>query len=131
MVDQEWCCLNDPEVPTYYSATHSSFSTIDLSFCSLSLVDSVNWMVLEDSYTSDHYPIHITFPENAPTPRPPKFNWSKADWSKFHHCTNTIPAFQTDVDHNTMFETFSSFTLDATCKSVPLVHPHPNRREVP
>ena len=77
------CCLNDAITLTFYLAAHSTFSSIDLTFCTLDLVEDLEWSVLDDCYTSDHIPILITLPHGTVTPFTSTFNWHKEDWNKF------------------------------------------------
>ena len=75
LLNNNYCCLNEEDSPTYFSKTHCSCSSIDLSLCSSSIVDMFEWHVLDDSYTSDHYPIMINHLSNCPPQQLPKFNF--------------------------------------------------------
>ena len=59
MANNNLCILNDGDISTYYSKTHGSFSSIDLTICSAKVVDRFEWNVLDDLYNSDHFPILI------------------------------------------------------------------------
>lgn len=49
------CVLNDGR-PTHFS-THATFTHIDISLCSSSLLPLTSWQVLNDLNNSDHFPI--------------------------------------------------------------------------
>ena len=51
------CILNDPESYTYFSRTHGTFSSIDLTITTSEIVHRIEWQVLDDDHTSDHFPI--------------------------------------------------------------------------
>ena len=60
MINNNLCILNDGDVTTYYSKAHGTYSSIDLSICSGNIVDKFEWNVLDDLYSSDHFPVLIT-----------------------------------------------------------------------
>ena len=47
--------------PTRYEARRDLYSHIDVSCCSISLSDKLNWNVLDSTHNSDHFPITIKF----------------------------------------------------------------------
>ena len=82
IINDNYCCLNESETNTYFSKTHGKMSTVDLSICSPSIVDCFEWNVANDLYTSDHYPIIISYLSNSPEPQKINYKYSKADWKK-------------------------------------------------
>ena len=71
--------------PTFESS-HGTFTNIDLTLCSYSLAVELDWRVLEENYTSDHFPILISNHDNPSTPTVSslKFVLNKANWQKFN-----------------------------------------------
>ena len=65
--DFSLCCLNYG-LPTHYHHSTDSFSCIDLSFCSSSVVIDFTWSRLSSFFGSDHYPIRLS--EVHPSPLP-------------------------------------------------------------
>ena len=71
------CLLNDKS-PTYFHSASGSFSSIDLSLCSVSIFLDFTWQVHSDQCGSDHFPIFIDIVKSMP-----RWNHKKADWPKF------------------------------------------------
>ena len=44
--DNNLCCLNDENTPTYFSKSYGTFSSIDLSLCTLDLIEKLEWNVV-------------------------------------------------------------------------------------
>ena len=131
ITNNNYCCLNESDIPTYFSKTHNSFSSIDLTFCSSSITDSFEWNVTDDSYSSDHYPIIISYLDEIPLTRIPKFNYSKTDWGKYHLLTKDIPDFIPSEDHNEQQKFIQNFIIDAANKSIPIIKGDSKKRTVP
>ena len=125
------CCLNDNEISTYYSKTHGTFSTVDVSICSPTIVDKFEWYVSDDLYSSDHFPIIVSFLRNNPGNNNPSYNINKADWEKYKLLTREIPPFEIMRDHNETNEFISKFIRNAADKAIPISKPHPNKQKVP
>ena len=49
--------MNNITTPTHLSFAYHTFSTIDLSISSSRIREKFEWSILEDLYSSDHYPI--------------------------------------------------------------------------
>ena len=77
--------LNDG-TPTHFS-THNTFSHIDLTISSLSIVPMCRWQVIEDLHNSDHYPILTQVQTNSQYPQTKlsKFNIKKANWVTYQN----------------------------------------------
>lgn len=81
--------------PTYLSPAYNTFSCIDLSWCSPTIYTHLNWHVSEDQYSSDHFPLIISFPNNnTRITKQPKWITEKADWTIFQ---NHIKINKTDI----------------------------------
>ena len=63
--------LNDGSM-TRYDVYHNTSSAIDLTLCSTSLALDYQWSVDKDLHGSDHWPIHLNYVKNIPSPCPPK-----------------------------------------------------------
>ncbi|GFY39598.1 putative tick transposon [Trichonephila inaurata madagascariensis] len=73
--------LNDGS-NTYFHSPTQSFSAIDLSICSPSLLLDLTWSVLGNSLGSDHFPVVISYttPITCATLRQPLWKFDQADW---------------------------------------------------
>ena len=123
--------LNDPESKTYFSRTHSTYSSIDLSICSNSIVDKLDWSISEDDFTSDHYPVLISIASNNNPSAMERFNVAKADWPKFNQITNAIFPYQENQDHNVTYEKLIEFITNTAKKCIPLTRSTPLKKAVP
>ncbi|GFQ78429.1 putative RNA-directed DNA polymerase from transposon X-element [Trichonephila clavata] len=76
--------LNDGS-NTYFHSPTQSFSTIDLSICSASLLLNLTWSVLGNPLGSDHFPVVISCatPIACATLRQPRWKFDQADWETF------------------------------------------------
>ena len=106
-------------------------SSIDLTLCSTHLVEYFEWNVLNDTYTSDHYPVVLTYLLDCAQSFIPKFNFKKADWKKYDILTKNISSFQDSIEHNEVNSYFSDFIINAASKSIPKTSYCPNLRTVP
>ena len=70
---------------------HDSFlnrdSAIDLTLCSSALRLDYHWSVDEDRHGSDHWPIHIKYIQNLPSPCLPRWKSADADWKSYSNST--------------------------------------------
>lgn len=78
-------CILNHNKPTHFS-THSTYTSIDISCCSLSLLPFSSWEILDDLHSSDHYPILVDFSfldNQSPKKTSSIFLLNQADWSNF------------------------------------------------
>ena len=129
--NHNYCCLNEENSSTYASRSHGTMSSIDLSICSSNIVDQFTWIVLDDLYTSDHFPIVLEYLQDHPTPTIPKFNLEKADWDRFDNLTKQIDQFNDRKDHNETNTYFTEFVINAAKESIPMCKNIPHKRTVP
>ena len=120
MINNNLCILNDGDVTTYYSKAHGTYSSIDLSICSGNIVDKFEWNVLDDLYSSDHFPVLITTLGHTPNPPIQRFNTNKADWDSYKFHTSQIPPYDNTIDHNETAEYLTNFVKNAAEKAMPL-----------
>ena len=71
--------------PTFYSTSHNSFTCIDLSISSPTLLPCFSWKVLDNPFGSDHFPIVLESLIPLPTilKRISRWKLEKADWGLF------------------------------------------------
>ena len=131
ILNSNFCCLNEDEVATYFSKTHGTFSSIDLSICSADIIDQLKWNTINDLYTSDHYPIIITHLNQNSSNQEARYNLEKADWNKFQLYTRDIGPFEPMRDSELINENFIDFVINAANKSIPKCSPNTNKRQVP
>ena len=132
IVNKEHLCIrNDPESPTYYSRTHNSFSSIDLSICSNSITHQLEWSISDDDFSSDHYPIIISLITNNNPNSTQRFNTEKANWPLFTELTNAIYPFNINQDHNEINENLTKFIIEAAKKTMPMTSNRPVKKAVP
>ncbi|GFY66962.1 putative RNA-directed DNA polymerase from transposon X-element [Trichonephila inaurata madagascariensis] len=76
--------LNDGS-NTYFHSPTQSFSALDLSICSPSLLLDLTWSVLGNPLGSDHFPVVISYatPIACATLRQPLQKLDQADWETF------------------------------------------------
>ncbi|KAK4317776.1 hypothetical protein Pmani_011174 [Petrolisthes manimaculis] len=80
--------LNDGS-PTRVDDNTGNFSVLDLSLVSPSIATSCQWLPIDDSLGSDHFPILIKYnSDTVKEPSAPKFNVKKADWVSFTKSLN-------------------------------------------
>lgn len=81
--------LLDEATNTHFSRAHGTESHIDLSICSLDLLQDFSWTADRYFRTSDHAPIYIECltPYNSNNEK--RWITSKADWKKFQSETET------------------------------------------
>ena len=120
MISHNLCILNDGNISTYYSKAHGTFSSIDLAVCSSNIIDRFEWNVLDDLYSSDHFPVLITTLGHTQNPPIQRFNTNKADWDRYKYYTSQIPPYDDSVDHNETTDFLTNFMKNAAEKSMPL-----------
>ena len=92
--DFSLCCLNYG-LPTHYHRSTDSFSCVDLSFCSSSVVLDFTWSRLSSLCGSNYYPILL--PEVHPSPISSGFsrwNFDRADLAGFSLSTEISTSFR-------------------------------------
>lgn len=118
--------------PTFYSTTHHSYSSIDLTISSAAMMPYLDWRVIKNPYGSDHFPIVLNLTKQVEyTPHIPRWKLDKADWECFRKCTHLkrddIAA--SSIDDAVAF--FTAFIIDAASKSIPQTNGFSNKRRVP
>ena len=122
----------DKNENTHFSRRHKTFSHVDLSLCSIDLIDSFKWEVDEDFHNSDHAPIYLT--SNCPRPSGRGQRWipNKANWEKYQELTDVdMDIIQNTPDIDTMANMFETMITDAADQTVPKSKGTGNRQSPP
>ena len=112
LLNSSVCCLNDGS-HTYYSPTHNTHTSVDLTLASANIVSQFDWAVLPDRFTSDHYPIILTPITSVPQKYLPHYNVTKADWISFGSATSAIAEFQIHSSPQDNYEYLFNFITSA------------------
>lgn len=103
----------------------------DLTLVSPELCTEFSWDMYEDLCSSDHVPIIINPKEKCESYSTPRFNFNKANWSRFSSLANfekPISSFNSIDDLNTYI---TSTILDAAHKTIPVTKPIEGKIPVP
>ena len=125
------CLLNQKE-PKYYNLANNTYSSIDLTITSPSLLPLLKWKVGNNPYGSDHFPIVLSAPimYECP-PQVPKWNIDKADWEEFRKVTRLSWTDMCELSIDAAVEYFTAFLMDAATKCIPQTTGLPGKRRVP
>lgn len=113
-------CLLNTGSSTYMHAPTQSFSAIDLSLCSPSLFNAVQWSADSNPYGSDHFPIVLKYLSNvnAISTRPRRWKLSRADWGLFEEKANLV-ALSHDKGVEETNDSICKIILNAVTESIP------------
>ena len=75
----------DQDTHVYHTQQGIATSHIDLSLCSISLLQDFEWGLCEDLMGSDHFPIWLRSGQKSRAVSSPKWILQKADWMLFSH----------------------------------------------
>lgn len=126
-------CLLNTGAPTYVHSATQSFSAIDISLCSPSLFQDMEWVVDQDPRGSDHFPVILNFHTtlNNIGKRPPRWKLSKADWSIFKkEATFDLLALH-DMDVDQANKIVTDMIINAATVSIPQTSGRLPRRPKP
>ena len=82
ITDHKLCLLNDRS-STYLHPATGTYSSIDLSICSPSLLLDFDWKVGDDLCGSDHFPILLANLQDLPEEDFQRWKLNKADWDYY------------------------------------------------
>jgi len=132
ILDLDITLLND-DSPTFWDAERDHWSKLDLSLASSSLGIKTSWLVNQDTWGSDHFPIfiymNISITPKSKVRRPPKLYSSKTDWAAFSEniekdINNYISDLLAISDIQSLYTSFTSIIVDNITKATSLkVHP--------
>ena len=128
--DNDVILMNDGS-PTRYDVYHNSFSAIDLTLCSTAVRLDYQWSVDQDNHGSDHFPIHLKYVQNLPSPCLPRWKTSEANWGLY--CSNTkvhidYCDFSSPIE---AYEHLSNIMMDKAMEHIPRTTGMPGRPVVP
>nr|WP_160869998.1 reverse transcriptase domain-containing protein [Pantoea sp. Taur] len=123
--------LNTGE-PTFLSSTYRTYSAIDLSLCSPSLFQIIDWTVLPDPYSSDHFPLQLKLSNIFDNDnRKPRWIFEKADWSLFSALANPPPTSASNLSVENGCKAITEAILLAAESSIPKTKGFPKKTYVP
>ena len=122
--------------PTRHCPITGSWTGLDLAIATENLAHDCTWQVHDDNWGSDHMPC-FTFlgmpPKCDEIQNPPeRWNFSKADWSKFKTECNKIDSSKIECDDvNTFCLNLTEALIRAAKASIPTTKPKASARPVP
>ena len=131
LIDKYDIVLMNDGTPTRYDQYHNTTSAIDISLCSSSIRLDYGWSVDNNLYGSDHWPIHLKYMENIPSPSVPKWKIEEGNWNKYRETCkmgkncNEFPSPIEAYDH------FTEVVIDKAGNHIPKTSGTPTRPLVP
>ena len=117
---------------THFSRRHKSYSHVDLSLCSLDLIDDFQWEVDEDYHNSDHTPIYLKSNNPRHVGGPARWITKKANWVKFQEKSElTNDAIHEDPDIDTTATYFENIISNAAAEAIPASKGTGNKKSPP
>ncbi|GFX91127.1 putative tick transposon [Trichonephila clavipes] len=116
--------LNDGS-NTYFHSPTQSFSAIDLSICSPSLLLNLTWSVLDNPLGSDHFPVVISYatPIACASIRQPRWKFDQADWETFRTQADITEDIVSSGSIDEAVCLVTSCILSAARNAIPQPHP--------
>lgn len=118
LYNQAISVLNDGR-PTHYHVQTGSYSTIDLSICSSDIFDDLNYEVLDSTFSSDHFPIKISW--NDPpllVSTVPRYKTELGRWREFERLTE-VGAVDASMDVEQLLQHIQSTIISAADQTIP------------
>ena len=122
--------MNDGS-PTRHDVFHNTDSAIDLTICSSSLRLDYQWAVDQNDHGSDHWPIHLKYVKNIPSPCLPKWKVGEADWGLFNKSTEINRGVNDFQSSTAAYEYLVSILICGAMLSIPQTSGKPRRPVVP
>ena len=122
--------LNNGE-STHFHVQTGTLSSIDLSICSDDCIIDFNWKIINDRFTSDHFPIVIGGSSSPPSPRLPKWSIHKADWKAFQEHSSIDESADDFPSIDDALDFFNTIMFSAGLQSIPRTSGIFIRRPVP
>lgn len=112
------CLLNNGS-PTYLHPGNGALTSIDLTLCSPSILQDLQWSLLKDQHGSDHWPIVIKLLMPGDPPNQPRWILSRADWDGYESlCAKTITE-ESVIDSDDPVQTISHLIIEAASQTIP------------
>ena len=113
------CLLNTKE-PTYFNLANKSYSAIDLSISSPTLLPYFKWSVFKNPYGSDHFPIILSMPkQNQLPPQVPRWKLDSANWEEYRNLTHVTWAEMSALTIDDAVKYFTALIMYAASKCIP------------
>ena len=122
--------MNDGS-PTKHDVFHNTDSAIDNTICSSSLRLDYQWAVDQNDHGSDHWPIHLKYVKNIPSPCLPKWKVREADWGLFNKSTEINREVNVFQSSTAAYECLVSILICGAMLSIPQTSGKPQRPVVP
>lgn len=106
--------------PTHYHVQNNSFSTIDLSICSVDALRDFELSVDTDLHGSDHFPMILTPTEFLPLHHTPRWIIKKANWEDFQIKSESlceVPIYEACESYDKMSEEIIKSAVETIPKS--------------
>ncbi|XP_025262523.1 uncharacterized protein LOC109610335 isoform X2 [Camponotus floridanus] len=125
IIDLDITLLND-ETPTFWDLERNHASKLDLSLISSSIVLETSWLINQDPWGSDHFPIFININISASLKStiktPSKLYSPKTDWPTFTEnmksdINNFLPDLLTIQDIQGLYTSFTSIIIKNITKA--------------
>jgi hypothetical protein len=112
------CLLNNGS-PTYLHPGNGALTSIDLTMCSPSILQDLQWSLLKDQHGSDHWPIVIKLIAPADPPNQSRWILSRADWDAYESlCAETITE-ESVISSDDPIQTISHLIIEAASQTIP------------
>ena len=123
-------CLYNSNSPTYLHPGTGTYTSIDLTICSPSLLLDYEWKVADDLHSSDHFPITL---ENTSKIDDviPQWNIKKADWAFFETLCKSRLNNETIFDAVNPIQHFTSILISIADESIPKSSPNSKKPQKP
>ena len=131
LLDNNDIVLMNDGSPTRFDIVHNSTSAIDLTLCSSSLRLDYQWSVNENLFGSDHFPIHLKYVQNIPSPCLPKWKVKEADWQLYEKSTKVYHKPNEFSGPSSAYEYLAGIMIGGAMKSIPKTAGKPRRPLVP
>ncbi|MEL7079665.1 MAG: endonuclease/exonuclease/phosphatase family protein, partial [Cyanobacteria bacterium J06582_2] len=129
ILEESLVVLNDGK-PTHHHIQTNSFSTIDLSLCSVDAVGLFQAQTDTDLHGSDHFPLYLSSVEFLPQRGTPRWITKKANWPLFREVI--IESDETrDDDPLIHYNKTIALIKEAASASIPKSDGHYNQCPVP
>jgi hypothetical protein len=105
--------------PTRLTPPNQNKSAIDLSICTNDIISNINWCVMSDPWSSDHYPILLSMifePVKYTKPSRKLYNTKKANWDLYRKLLEEkIPEIRSIVKSDSSIEFRYETMIDVVC----------------
>ena len=116
---QDLCLLNDKS-HTYLHPGYGTYTSIDLSLSSPTLLLDLAWKVgVDDTCGSDHFPILVHLNPPLPPERQPRWRLHKADWCTFGSLCGEALHRDEMQGQDTSIEAFTEKLLSIATQTIP------------